>query len=119
MKYYPGIDADGKKAFRDAVLGVDADFSATLADLGNKVSCPTAGCAASQPSATIKLLGEAHLTRWPHAIVPTAPANLVALISPPPALPDILNDSYPPQTQPPAVPSPAIDASGGPHNPMN
>jgi hypothetical protein len=104
-KFYPILTADGQKAFRDTVLGVDADFTATLADLGNRLPCPPAGCPAAAP---IVIKGEVHLTRWPHAIVPSAPAGLIARISPPPpALPDILQD---PQTAPQQPGS--IDASG-------
>jgi hypothetical protein len=103
-KFYPALESDGQKAFRAAVLGVDADFTASLADLGNKIACPTAGCSAANPSATVTLNGELHLTRWPHAVVPSAPANLIAQIAPP-ALPDILQTPYPPPGQNgPAVP---------------
>ncbi len=96
VKYYPALEGDGRKAFRAAVLGVDADFIATLADFGNKVPCPPAGCAS--PPIPVSLKGDAHLTRWPHAIVPSAPPGLIAQISPPPVLPplpDILNDNAP------------------------
>jgi hypothetical protein len=99
-KYYPVMTGDGEKAYRDTVLGVDADFTMTLADLGNKIACPVTGCAA--PVAPV-INGQVHLTRWPHAIVPSAPANLIAQISPPPPpLPDILQNPG------------AIDASGTP-----
>jgi hypothetical protein len=106
-KYYPALEADGTRAFREAVLGVDADFTATLADFGNKVC---SGTACTVP-ATMTIRGDVHLTRWPHAIVPSAPANLIAQISPPPpALPDVLQQpdgSTPPQPG-------AIDATGNP-----
>jgi hypothetical protein len=109
-KFYPALDSDGQKAFREAVLGVDADFTATLSDLGNKVPCPVAGCTATQPAAPIALKGDVHLTRWPHAVAPSATPALIAQISPPPTLPDILQDG----TQ--QAPSAAIDATGdGPH----
>jgi hypothetical protein len=56
----------------------------------------------------VKLDGEPHLTTWRHAVVPSAPANLVAQISPPPATapPNVLNGSTPPTGQ--------IDATGQP-----
>jgi hypothetical protein len=106
-KYYPALESDGKKAFRAAVLGIDADFHATLADLGIKIACPTAGCSAAQPLSPVSLDGELHLTRWPHAVVPSAPPNLIAQIAPPPPpLPDILNMPYPPPNGPAVPPQP-------------
>jgi hypothetical protein len=91
-KFYPALGSDGQKAFREAVLGVDADFTATLSDFGNKMPCPIAGCRAVQPTSPIALKGAIHLTRWPHAVAPSATAALIAQISPPPTLPDVLQD---------------------------
>jgi hypothetical protein len=102
-KFYPAIQGDGQRAYRAPVIGIDADFNATLADFGDRASCPVAGCTASQPTAPITLKGEVHSTRWPHAVVPSAPANLIAQISPPPPLPDILQNNPPPQNAPGGV----------------
>jgi len=116
-KFYPAVEGDGQKAFRSAVLGVDADITATLADLGNKVPCPPTGCA---PAAPVMVKGDIHLTRWPHAIVPSAPASLIVQISPPPLLPDILQDpstNPAPPTGTTLAPPAIIDAS--PPHPTN
>jgi hypothetical protein len=102
-KFYPALKGDGQKAFRDSVLSVDADFTATLASLGEGPVCHT-GCPAAVP---VKLDGEPHLTTWRHAVVPSVPASLVAQISPQAAAPPtVLNDT--PQ------PGGKIDATGHP-----
>lgn len=112
-KFLPALEADGQKAFRENALGVDADFTATLADLGNKVPCATSTC---PPPAPIAVRGEVHLTTWAHAVVPSAPANLIAQISPPPPpppAPDILQDNgavVPPDSSQPG----SINATGQP-----
>lgn len=104
-KFLPALEADGQKAFRENALGVDADFTATLTDLGNKVPC-TGSC---PPPAPMVLRGEAHLTTWPHAVVPSAPANLIAQITPPPAPP---TEVLPDNTTPAAGGQGSIDATG-------
>ncbi|HEY1837824.1 MAG TPA: hypothetical protein VGG36_09220 [Rhizomicrobium sp.] len=86
-KFYPAIKGDGQKAFRDSVIGVDADFTATLASLGEGPVCR-----ACPPPTPVRLSGEPHSTIWHHAVVPSAPANLIAQISPPPAASKVLND---------------------------
>jgi hypothetical protein len=106
-KFLPALEGDGKRAFRENAVGVDADFAATLGDFGNKLPCPPGGC---PPSAPIVIKGDLHLTTWRRAVVPSAPANLIAQISPPPPLPPILQD-------PLEQPAPSIDATGTPPSP--
>ena len=110
VKFLPALEGDGQKAFRENALGVDADFTATLADLGNKVPC----AGTCPPPAPMVIRGEAHLTTWRHAVVPSAPANLIAQISPPPPAPDVLQDGA---TQQAPDSSGAIDATGNPSVP--
>jgi hypothetical protein len=104
-KFYPALQSDGQRAFRSAVLGIDADFSASLQDMGIRLSCPASACAAQKPTPPMALTGELHITRWPHAVVPSASQALIAAIAPPPPpLPDVLNDQpqSPNPLQPPA-----------------